>query len=151
MWIPPSSWDDRTDSPLGVRLHNPGCIRLGVDGWQGQCNRESHSGFVAFRRPAYGVRAMFFCLDTYSRLHDVHTTYDVIARWSPTEDGNPVDDYVEFVCKHAGCKAKSSWTSGADRRSRSVHRVPLVLAISAFENAGWLPDAAEILMALRRC
>lgn len=82
----------------GIRNHNPGNIRAG-DNWQGMAGIDP-DGFVIFRAPEYGVRAMQRILNSYRR-RGINTVRGVIETWAPPSENNTAA-YVQHVSQVLG-------------------------------------------------
>jgi len=113
------------DMPKGIRNNNPGNIRISEDKWVGvdqmrtEQNRrladrlrsqgKPHNvDFVVFTGPDYGIRAMCLTLYTYQDRRTssdgtaIDTIRELVERWAPPTDGNPTEDYVDFMCSKTG-------------------------------------------------
>lgn len=86
--------------PRGVRLNNPGNIRLGETKWQGQAFDQTDSEFISFTSPEYGIRAIAKILTTYYR-EGFDTIGQIVNRWAPPSE-NDTDSYVEAIAKSTG-------------------------------------------------
>ena len=107
--------------PDGILYHNPGNLRNFGEKWNGldivtteklrrEAQREGDTGFYAFLTPADGIRAIVITLKTYSekaRAADgsaVDTIQELVERWAPASDNNPVESYVSFLCRETGAR-----------------------------------------------
>ena len=95
---------DQSLLPVGVRLHNPGNIKL-RDPWQGLTEKQRHERFCEFVSNVWGFRAMAQTLVTYQDRYGINTIAGIIARWAPPEDGNDVLKYINHVCVLTGYSA----------------------------------------------
>lgn len=89
--------------PRGLRLNNPGNIRLGTK-WQGMADVQPDPAFVAFVSPEYGIRAMVKVLQTYFTKHKLDTISKMVARYAPPSE-NKTDKYIEHVALWSGIEA----------------------------------------------
>lgn len=90
--------------PRGIRNNNPLNIRyVRKNNWQGRAPQKKDNAFEEFRSMAFGYRAAFMLMHKYIRLYNLHSIYDVVARWAPTADGNDVMNYAGRVSE------KTSW------------------------------------------
>jgi hypothetical protein len=89
--------------PRGVRLNNPGNIRLSNAIWAGMVQEQMDPAFITFASPEYGIRAIARVLMAYEH-RGIHTVRDIINRWAPPADHNPTDAYVSFVAAAADVK-----------------------------------------------
>ena len=89
----------------GIRNNNPLNIRHSADQWQGAREVQTDEAFVQFTSMAYGYRAAWKILDTYSRrLKQERRAYNVrniIGRWAPPSENN-TDAYVRNVTVLSG-------------------------------------------------
>ena len=83
--------------PLGLRLNNPGNIRLSTIVWQGMAQEQLDPHFVTFNDPVYGIRAMAKILAAYEA-RGICTIEGIVSTWAPAADGNNIAAYVQDVC-----------------------------------------------------
>ena len=57
----------------GLRNNNPGNIRKDGTHWKGEVEPSRDAAFKQFESMAWGYRAMFKCLNTYSRKYGLDT------------------------------------------------------------------------------
>lgn len=84
--------------------------------------------FKQFRGEAWGYRAMFVILNTYSAKYNLQTMREMIHRWAPPSE-NQTDSYVDYVSRVA--------MLDADTPLVTTHRetmLPMVAAMSQMEN-----------------
>lgn len=89
--------------PRGIRNNNPGNIKdsefarsqPGYVGTDGQ--------FARYESPAAGRAAMQALLGQYGK-KGIDTVQGVVSRWAPTDDGNDVRAYSDFVAQKMGIK-----------------------------------------------
>ena len=74
--------------PRGLRNNNPLNLIKSAKPWVGEIAGKD-TRFCTFSSMAYGYRAAFKTLDTYSR-------------WAPESDGNDTRAYIKFVCERMG-------------------------------------------------
>lgn len=136
----------------GLRNNNPGNIRHSSTCWQGEVvSNEGVDGgdieFKTFVSMAYGYRAMFKLLNTYSSKRECRTLRAMIMRWAPPTENN-TEAYIAAVCLWTSLTAESL----VDVTNHAT-MVALVSAISRMENgvaargedveAGWQLYAKE--------
>lgn len=109
------------EMPDGIRFHNPGNLRITDDRWQGldiattemrrrEATRQTppHAGFFAFTSAPFGIRALCVTLKNYQDKRTaadgspVDTLQELVNRYAPASDNNPVDSYVAFLCSETG-------------------------------------------------
>lgn len=94
----------RNERPLGVRLNNPGNLRVGTN-WKGLVARSSDETdhereFCKFESLEYGLRALYRVLDTYISKHGLTSVKSIVHRYAPPSDGNETDRYADFVSNY---------------------------------------------------
>ena len=90
--------------PIGVRLHNPGCMEAGPHDALLYVG-EVESTLLPYRQfidTPHGFRAMVECLRAYQRRYKIITIGAAIARWAPVSSGNPTLAYAANVAKACG-------------------------------------------------
>lgn len=87
--------------PRGVRLNNPGNIRLNDISWQGMSTLQDDPDFVRFDEALYGIRALMKILVSYQRKYELETVRAMINRWAPPNE-NDTTAYFEAVAKMVG-------------------------------------------------
>lgn len=83
------------------RNNNPGNIRLTSDRWRGQVLPPPDRGFVTFREPKWGYRALFVILEGYMLRHGLRTIREIIGRYAPPTE-NATAAYIRSVCRATG-------------------------------------------------
>ena len=83
------------------RNNNPGNIRLTSDRWRGQVLPPPDRGFVTFKSPQWGYRALFVILEGYMIRHGLRTIRGIIGRYAPPSE-NATAAYVRSVCRATG-------------------------------------------------
>lgn len=83
------------------RNNNPGNIRLTGDRWRGQVLPPPDRGFVTFREPKWGYRALFVVLEGYMLRHGLRTIRGIIGRYAPPTE-NSTRSYIRSVCRATG-------------------------------------------------
>ncbi len=134
--------------PRGLRNRNPGNIRCSAVRYKGECSEGDKDGFRRFESMAWGYRAMFVLLHTYSLRYGCRCIADMIARYAPPSE-NDTAAYVRRVGKASGVDVRAI----VDTSDGEVMR-RIVGAMSAVENgvpadeddvkAGWKLFAADI-------
>lgn len=139
------------DRPLGIRLNNPGNLEHGSP-WQGLDTHQEHPRFCRFKEPRWGIRAIAVTLTTYAdrrRAKDgspIDSVIEVIERWAPEKDNNPVLSYVNFVEARV-------MSAGFDPEFIDLHDYhamdAVVRAIIEFENGAQYYSDETIAIGLR--
>jgi hypothetical protein len=119
--------------PRGLRNNNPGNIEDGplaksLPGYAGSDGR-----FAKFDSPDSGLNAMDALLTSYGR-RGLKTVRDVVSRWAPSSDGNPVEAYARYA-GNGNPDAPVDLANPEQRRA-------LALRMAQFEN-GMAPPAAQ--------
>lgn len=128
----------------GVRNNNPGNIDRGKDRWQGvAADQSGDPRFWVFKDAVFGIRAICVILIN-DRPKGVDTVREIINRWAPPIENN-TSAYVDAVAKASGFAADQV----IDVDQAQV-MAPLVNAIIAHENAGYVYPDATIREAMRR-
>lgn len=83
------------------RNNNPGNIRLTGDRWRGQVLPPPDRGFVTFKSPEWGYRALFVVLEGYMIRHGLVTIRSIIGRYAPPSE-NATAAYIRSVCRATG-------------------------------------------------
>lgn len=84
--------------PRGVRNNNPGNIVYSkYNQWEGQIGKESNGGFVVFKSPLYGIRAMVVLIGVYKK-QGIVTVHSLISKYSPSKENN-TKAYIKYICK----------------------------------------------------
>jgi hypothetical protein len=92
MAAPPGSRAARNNNPWNLR---------GGGQWRGMTGQDAQ-GFDQFDTAANGVRAAQINLANQQRLHGINTIAGLIARESPSSDGNDVSAYTAAVARQTG-------------------------------------------------
>ena len=90
--------------PRGLRLCNPGNIRINGDLFQGEVRPSKDKSFKQFTTMAYGYRAMFKILSNYFKNYKLDTIRKMITRWAPQKE-NHTEAYIKAVSDYAGIPA----------------------------------------------
>ena len=112
----------------GLRNCNPGNIRRSKTRYKGEQHPSRDSEFKEFKSMAYGYRAMFVLLDTYSRRYGLCTIRQMLNRYAPPSE-NFTEGYIRFVSEKTGIAPDEIINSRAAR-----DMVPVVAAMSQIEN-----------------
>ena len=83
------------------RNNNPGNIRLTGDRWRGQVLPPPDRGFVTFKSPEWGYRALVVILEGYMIRHGLRTIRGIIGRYAPPTE-NSTRSYIRSVCRATG-------------------------------------------------
>ena len=112
----------------GLTNCNPGNIRRSKTRYKGERYPSRDSEFKEFESLAYGYRAMFVLLDTYSRRYGLCTIRQMLNRYAPPSE-NFTEGYIRFVSEKTGIAPDEIVNSRAAR-----DMVPIVAAMSQIEN-----------------
>ena len=112
----------------GLRNCNPGNIRRSKTRYKGERQPSRDSEFKEFESMAYGYRAMFILLDTYSRRYGLCTIRQMLNRYAPPVE-NFTEGYIRFVSEKTGIAPDEIINTRAAR-----DMVPVVAAMSQIEN-----------------
>lgn len=112
----------------GLTNCNPGNIRQSKTRYKGERHPSRDSEFKEFESMAYGYRAMFVLLDTYSRRYGLCTIRQMLNRYAPPSE-NFTEGYIRFVSEKTGIAPDEIINSRAAR-----DMVPVVAAMSQIEN-----------------
>ena len=112
----------------GLTNCNPGNIRQSKTRYKGERRPSRDSEFKEFESIAYGYRAMFVLLDTYSRRYGLCTIRQMLNRYAPPSE-NFTEGYIRFVSAKTGIAPDEIINSRAAR-----DMVPIVAAMSQIEN-----------------
>lgn len=132
-----AAMSDGGKQPRGLRNNNPGNIRIGRTRYLGEIVPSSDREFRQFSSMAWGYRAIFVLLDSYSR-RGIDTIRGIVSRYAPSNE-NDTSGYARFVCRLSGLGEDEPLDMG-DRNTM----VPVVAAISKMEN-GVAADIDEVL------
>ena len=88
-------------TPRGIRLNNPGNIRLTPTKWRGEVVG-TDSAFETFDHPENGIRAIARILLSYQRRRGLRTVLELIDRWAPPIE-NDTDAYALHVAECMNC------------------------------------------------
>lgn len=111
----------------GLRNCNPGNIRKSKTRYLGEIIPSHDPAFKEFETMAWGYRAMFVVLHTYSR-NGYRTLRQMITRYAPPVE-NYTENYIRCVADWSGVEADAL----PDTRDRAM-MVPVVAAMSRVEN-----------------
>lgn len=89
------------DLPRGLRLNNPGNIRISTTKWQGEVIPSADKSFKQFASMSYGYRAMLKLIRNYRILYELDTIRKIVSRWAPPNE-NKTNAYINFVSKYTG-------------------------------------------------
>lgn len=127
-----------TKLPRGVRLCNPGNIRINSDLFQGEIRPSKDKSFKQFETMAYGYRAIFRILRNYHNYYKLDTIRKMIGRWAPEKE-NDTDAYVKAVSDYAGIPADD--TININDREQMIR---IVAGMSKVEN-GVEADMSDVI------
>ncbi len=124
--------------PRGLRNNNAGNIRLSKTRYLGEVVPSTDKAFKQFKTPAWGYRAIFVLLDSYSRKGFI-TLRQMISRYAPASENN-TENYIRYVAQNAVVSPEAP----LDVNDRNV-MILVVAAISRMENgiAADMDDVVE--------
>lgn len=96
---PQSNTFKSPDMPLGLRNNNPGNLR-GKDAWIGKTGTDA-KGFVTFKSPAAGLRAMAINMVNQQKKHGLETVRQIVGKYAPPSE-NDTGAYVARVSQALG-------------------------------------------------
>lgn len=95
---------EEKQEPRGIRNNNPLNIRyVEKNNWQGRVKTKKDFQFEEFTSMFWGYRAAFLIIYKYMTLYNLHTPFQICARWAPIGDNNNPSAYAKFVCNRMGC------------------------------------------------
>lgn len=127
-----------TKLPRGLRLCNPGNIRINSDLFQCEVRPSKDKSFKQFKTMAYGYRAMFRILSNYYKNYKLDTIRKMIGRWAP-ESENDTNAYIKAVSDYAGIPADD--TININDREQMIR---IVAGMSKVEN-GVEADMSDVI------
>ena len=110
----------------GLENRNPGNIRRSAVRYKGETESDD-AAFKTFASTAWGYRAMFVLLDSYSR-KGYRTIRQMISRYAPPIE-NHTENYIRCVAEWSGIGADEP----LDTQSGEM-MIPVVAAMSRVEN-----------------
>ena len=112
----------------GIRNNNPLNIRHSADQWEGMRAEQTDPAFVQFKTMAYGYRAAWKTLESYSKyFHDLPKAFNVrniIMRWAPPTE-NDTDNYIRTVLSLTGLGGNENLTKPS--RATGYERLELLV------------------------
>ena len=118
----------------GIRNCNPGNIRNSKTKYLGEVRPSRDAAFKQFETMAWGYRAMFVLLHTYSR-NGYRTLRQMITRYAP-----PVENHTENYIAHVSRWVDRCADTPLDTLDPAV-MIPVVTAMSRMENGMEAVDA----------
>lgn len=118
----------------GIRNCNPGNIRNSKTKYLGEVRPSRDAAFKQFETMAWGYRAMFVLLHTYSR-NGYRTLRQMITRYAP-----PVENHTENYIAHVSRWVDLFVDTPLDTLDPAV-MIPVVTAMSRMENGVEAVDA----------
>lgn len=118
----------------GIRNCNPGNIRNSKTKYLGEVRPSLDAAFKQFETMAWGYRAMFVLLHTYSR-NGYRTLRQMITRYAP-----PVENHTENYIAHVSRWVDLFVDTPLDTLDPAV-MIPVVTAMSRMENGVEAVDA----------
>ena len=118
----------------GISNCNPGNIRISKVKYLGEITPSKDKAFKQFSTMAWGYRAMFVLLHTYSK-NGYKTIRQMISRYAPPIE-NHTENYIKFVSDRSGIFADVELDT-----NDPAEMIPVVSAMSQMENG--VPTVAE--------
>lgn len=118
----------------GIRNCNPGNIRNSKTKYLGEVRPSRDAAFKQFETMAWGYRAMFVLLHTYSR-NGYRTLRQMITRYAP-----PIENHTENYIAHVSRWVDLFADTPLDTLDPAV-MIPVVTAMSRMENGMEAVDA----------
>lgn len=111
----------------GISNCNPGNIRISKVKYLGEATPSKDKAFKQFSTMAWGYRAMFVLLHTYSK-NGYKTIRQMINRYAPPIE-NHTENYIKFVAERAKIFADVEIDT-----TDPAEMIPMVSAMSQIEN-----------------
>lgn len=111
----------------GISNCNPGNIRISKVKYLGEVTPSKDKAFKQFSTMAWGYRAMFVLLHTYSK-NGYKTIRQMINRYAPPIE-NHTENYIKFVAERAKVFADVEVDT-----TDPAEMIPIVSAMSQMEN-----------------
>ncbi|MDD3039513.1 structural protein P5 [Bacteroides sp.] len=111
----------------GISNCNPGNIRISKVKYLGEVTPSKDKAFKQFSTMAWGYRAMFVLLHTYSK-NGYKTIRQMINRYAPPIE-NHTENYIKFVAERAKIFADVEIDT-----TDPAEMIPIVSAMSQMEN-----------------
>ena len=111
----------------GISNCNPGNIRISKVKYLGEVTPSKDKAFKQFSTMAWGYRAMFVLLHTYSK-NGYKTIRQMINRYAPPIE-NHTENYIKFVAERAKVFADVEIDT-----TDPAEMIPIVSAMSQMEN-----------------
>ena len=88
---------------VGIANNNPGNVRpLNWKSWSGAVGVNGH-GYMVFRSPQYGIRAIRIILLAYQTKHGIRTPHGIVSRWVGKEASQiQMQEYTKELCRRLG-------------------------------------------------
>ena len=118
----------------GISNKNPGNIRQSPTKYLGEVRPSKDKHFKQFQTMAWGYRAMFVLLHTYSK-NGFRTIRQMISRYAP-----PVENHTENYIKYVAEKSRVFADVELDTLD-PAEMIPIVSAMSQMENG--MPAVAD--------
>ena len=99
--ITPQSYNTQMQAPRGLRNNNPANLK-GNDLWLGKTGVDE-GGFIQFKTPQAGLRAMAINLANQEKKHGINTVSGLISKYAPNSENDTVS-YIEKVANDLGVK-----------------------------------------------
>lgn len=87
--------------PRGLRLNNPGNLRITMTPWEGKITPSKDAEFETFDCIENGIRALGKNLLSYFNFHGLKTIRDIIRRYAPATENN-TEAYITAVADRTG-------------------------------------------------
>jgi len=125
--------------PVGVLNNNPGNLRSTHPERYHNCIGVDERGFMKFKRPIDGVRAMVINLKCYGSKHHIHTVEGVVCRWLSADGSKHTrSDYCKFIRQETGFRSNQRINLQNAKTLEAISR-----AIAHYEN-GYQPYTEKL-------
>lgn len=125
--------------PRGMAVNNPGNIRISDITWLGKITPSSDPDFEEFDNVEHGIRAAALIFINYRRSDGLQTIVQYIARWAPSSDDNPTDEYVGFVATACGVPGNQPYNS-----TDAEKLLPLLKSVFRYEQGNYVVTEDQI-------
>ncbi len=131
-----------TNAPRGVRLNNPGNIRLNPNiQWKGQSAvQNDEKGFVVYDAPVFGLRAVGRILLGYQRRIGLKTIAEIINRYAPPSE-NDTAAYIKHVCAEMGTTPYAEISLEDQKRLARMIQAIVEHEVGLNQGQDWFPDS----------
>lgn len=90
-------------TPRGIRVFNPGDVRISQDKFLGEVFPSRDKAFKTFVDMPHGVRCAAVIFRNYQRTHHLLTPFDMASRFAPDNE-NDTEEYAAILAHYCGVK-----------------------------------------------